>query len=60
MSDELSEEDLEAVCGAKLEADKVDISIVLDDTMIKGVEPGRGTASGQSTIGLWPMPCRSS
>ncbi|WP_188681560.1 4Fe-4S dicluster-binding protein [Thermogymnomonas acidicola] len=39
MSDELSEEDLEAVCGAKLEADKVDISIVLDDTMIKGVEP---------------------
>ena len=36
---DLSEEELEAECGAKLDQDDSDVSIVLDDTMCKGVEP---------------------
>lgn len=39
VSPDLSEEELEAECGAKLDIDEADIIIVLDDTMIKGVEP---------------------
>ncbi|OGP30518.1 MAG: hypothetical protein A2038_12340, partial [Deltaproteobacteria bacterium GWA2_57_13] len=39
VSPDLSEEELEAECGAKLEIDEADISVVLDDTMCKGVEP---------------------
>ncbi|MGQ9598490.1 MAG: 4Fe-4S dicluster-binding protein [Anaerolineae bacterium] len=39
ISPDLSEEELEAECGAKLDIDEADISIVLDDTMVKGVEP---------------------
>ncbi len=39
VSHDLSEEELEAECGAKLDIDQCDISVVLDDTMIKGVEP---------------------
>ena len=35
----LSEQDLEAECGAKLDIDEADISVVLDDAMVKGVEP---------------------
>ncbi len=35
----LSEEDLEAEAGAKVEPDGVDVSIVADDAMVKGVEP---------------------
>lgn len=34
-----SEEDLEAEVGTKVEPDSVDVSVVLDDTMVKGVEP---------------------
>ena len=36
---DLPEEELEAECGAKLEIDDANISVVLDDTMCKGVEP---------------------
>jgi len=36
---DLSEEELEAECGAKLDLDESNVSIVLDDTMCKGVEP---------------------
>jgi pyruvate ferredoxin oxidoreductase delta subunit len=39
VSHDLSEEELEAECGAKLDIDLADISVVLDDTMVKGVEP---------------------
>jgi pyruvate ferredoxin oxidoreductase delta subunit len=39
VTDDLSEEELEAECGAKLDQDDSDVSIVLDDTMCKGVEP---------------------
>jgi pyruvate ferredoxin oxidoreductase delta subunit len=39
ISPDLSEEELEAECGAKLDIDTADISVVLDDTMVKGVEP---------------------
>ena len=36
---DLPEEELEAECGAKLDIDECDVSVVLDDTMCKGVEP---------------------
>ena len=36
---DLEEEELEAECGAKLDIDEADVSVVLDDTMVKGVEP---------------------
>jgi pyruvate ferredoxin oxidoreductase delta subunit len=36
---DLQEEELEAECGAKLDIDAADVSVVLDDTMVKGVEP---------------------
>jgi len=39
VSPELSEEELEAECGAKLDIDEADVSVVVDDTMVKGVEP---------------------
>src|SRR5919197_4945477 len=39
VSPDLAEEELEAECGAKLDIDEADISVVLDDTMVKGVEP---------------------
>jgi pyruvate ferredoxin oxidoreductase delta subunit len=39
VSPDLAEEELEAECGAKLDIDEADVSIVLDDTMVKGVEP---------------------
>lgn len=39
ISPDLPEEELEAECGAKLDIDEADVSIVLDDTMSKGVEP---------------------
>ncbi|MBI3976971.1 MAG: 4Fe-4S binding protein [Chloroflexi bacterium] len=39
VSPDLSEEELEAECGAKLDIDEADVSIVLDDTLVKGVEP---------------------
>ncbi|OFW05047.1 MAG: hypothetical protein A3I61_19245 [Acidobacteria bacterium RIFCSPLOWO2_02_FULL_68_18] len=39
VSQELSEEELEAECGAKLDIDEADVSVVVDDTMVKGVEP---------------------
>jgi len=39
VSPDLPEEELEAECGAKLDIDVADVSIVLDDTMVKGVEP---------------------
>ena len=39
VSPDLPEEELEAECGAKLEIDEANISVVLDDTMCKGVEP---------------------
>jgi pyruvate ferredoxin oxidoreductase delta subunit len=39
VSPDLSEEELEAECGAKLDIDAADVSVVLDDTMVKGVEP---------------------
>ena len=49
VSHDLSEEELEAECGAKLDIDQADISVVLDDTMTKGVEPWGCTESAQST-----------
>src|SRR5512145_2603444 len=39
VSPDLAEEELEAECGAKLDIDEADVSVVLDDTMLKGVEP---------------------
>ncbi|PYR66565.1 MAG: (4Fe-4S)-binding protein, partial [Acidobacteria bacterium] len=39
VSPDLSEEELEAECGAKLDIDEADVSLVLDETMVKGVEP---------------------
>src|SRR6266542_4680483 len=39
VSPDLGEEELEAECGAKLDIDEANISVVLDDTMCKGVEP---------------------
>ena len=39
VSPDLDEEELEAECGAKLDIDEANISVVLDDTMVKGVEP---------------------
>src|SRR5829696_6013573 len=39
VSPDLEEEELEAECGAKLDIDEANISVVLDDTMCKGVEP---------------------
>src|SRR6266581_1185659 len=39
VSHDLEEEELEAECGAKLDIDQADVSVVLDDTMVKGVEP---------------------
>lgn len=39
VSDDLSEEELEAECGANLDIARCDMSVVLDDTMVKGVEP---------------------
>ncbi len=39
VSPDLTEEELEAECGAKLDIDEADVSVVLDDTMVKGVEP---------------------
>ncbi len=39
VSHDLPEEELEAECGAKLDIDQCDVSVVLDDTMCKGVEP---------------------
>src|SRR5919201_1423299 len=39
ISPDLAEEELEAECGAKLDIDEANISVVVDDTMVKGVEP---------------------
>lgn len=39
VSPDLSEEELEAECGANLDIARCDISVVVDDTMVKGVEP---------------------
>ncbi len=39
VSPDIPEEELEAECGAKLDIDNADVSVVLDDTMCKGVEP---------------------
>lgn len=39
VSPDLEEEELEAECGAKMDIDAANISVVLDDTMCKGVEP---------------------
>ena len=39
VSPDLAEEELEGECGAKLDIDEADVSLVVDDTMCKGVEP---------------------
>lgn len=39
VSTDLTEGQLEAVCGSKMDIDAADVSVVLDDTMLKGVEP---------------------
>lgn len=39
VSPDLTEAELEAECGAKLDIDAADVSVVLDDAMMKGVEP---------------------
>ncbi len=38
-SDDLSEEELEALASAKMDIERADIVTVIDDTMVKGVEP---------------------
>lgn len=38
VSPNLLEEELEAECGAKLDIDQADVSIVLDDTLVRGLE----------------------
>jgi pyruvate ferredoxin oxidoreductase delta subunit len=52
VSPDLAEEELEAECGAKLEIDEANISVVLDDTMCKGVEPWGG--QGRLPAGGFP------
>ena len=39
VSSDLSEEELEAECGASFDIAGTDVSVVVDDTMVKGVEP---------------------
>jgi len=39
VSSDLNEGQLEAVCGSKMDIDSADVSVILDDTMVKGVEP---------------------
>jgi pyruvate ferredoxin oxidoreductase delta subunit len=39
VSSDLSEQELEAECGGKLDIDEADVSVVLDDTILRGVEP---------------------
>ncbi|HUI85580.1 MAG TPA: 4Fe-4S dicluster-binding protein [Nitrososphaerales archaeon] len=39
VSSDLTEGQLEAVCGSKMDIESADVSVVLDDTMVKGVEP---------------------
>jgi pyruvate ferredoxin oxidoreductase delta subunit len=39
VSPDLSEEELEAECGAKMDIDEADVSLVVDDSTVKGVEP---------------------
>jgi pyruvate ferredoxin oxidoreductase delta subunit len=39
LSADLSEQELEAECGGKLDIDTADVSIVLDDSILRGVEP---------------------
>ena len=38
-SDALSEDDLEAVASASMDIDRANVVVVLDDTMVKGLEP---------------------
>ena len=39
ISDDMSEEELEAVASARMDIDKANVIVVLDDAMLKGVEP---------------------
>lgn len=39
VSPDLTEEELEAECGGKMDIDTADVSVVLDDTLLRGVEP---------------------
>ena len=39
VSTDLSEPELEAECGGRLDIDEADVSVVLDDTLLRGVEP---------------------
>jgi pyruvate ferredoxin oxidoreductase delta subunit len=39
VSPDLEEVELEGECGAKLDIDEADVSLVVDDAMVKGVEP---------------------
>lgn len=39
ISDTMSEEELEAVASARMDIDKANVIVVLDDTMLKGLEP---------------------
>jgi pyruvate ferredoxin oxidoreductase delta subunit len=39
VSPDLSDGQLEAVCGSKMDIDAADVSVVLDEAMVKGVEP---------------------
>ena len=39
ISDSMSEEELEAVASARMDIDKANVIVVLDDTMLKGLEP---------------------
>lgn len=38
ISPDLPEEELEAECGAKLDIDAADVTVVLDDTLVRGLE----------------------
>ena len=47
---DLEEEELEAECGAKLDIDEADVSVVLDEAMVQGRRAlGLATASARST-----------
>ena len=66
------EEELEAECGAKLDIDEADVSVVLDDTMVQGrravglarrapdQREGREKAACSSSPGKCPRTCSSS
>jgi pyruvate ferredoxin oxidoreductase delta subunit len=55
ISSDLTEAELEAVCGGKLDIDEADVTVILDDTILHGMEPwawhGIRPANEKSKVG---------